>query len=607
MFININKDDKAALMQLKGIGPIKADKIIKHRTENKFRSTKELMLIEGISLKTYREIRSALVIAELPKRTSKFFKNLCRETQHDNGISFVDRNSRGWIFMIANGKYSGTWTFKHNATHYSPLETYSCINTAAAVRLGFKSWKKALVGTVRGGPQQKDLFNIREFMLKVSEESKISEAEGEIAKRLELAIWGLLGRPGLKKFRSLNKHLQLAIGQWVGSKFFLQAGSQRRGLILGRMIDLGVKSAFRKSYKFHPAITNQIVRELHDDSCRFRHSGHISNKLLLRLNSRCSVDAARNIIKEAEYFDGRLPDLAKAELEAKLIAWYAKYPGQFTLLENLLRELKRFIRLGDFCQDMGIESVAKILSGVESFSPRQVRKIHDKEIPKMRAEKNEAIKKFQNEAALRRASYKALEDEKLQERLKKYPSVASAWEKLKAMASDKEVWESSLGLMEVPGLVLLRNRSDYIEEGRLMHHCVSSYYQSSYLVGKLSDTGLCSYGLYHPLQHSDPTPEAIQAASEVLDGNLIQEWAFTHVYHVEVDGEKATFAVTVNCNEDTKLSDMEVVQDQLMGPCNKAPSKKVVEYVKSCLAKKGWMIEVKAGYNRNVQNPAIGY
>lgn len=60
--ININTADKATLSLLPGIGPAKADAILKHRKANgKFKSISELTQVKGIGDKTLKKLQPFLV------------------------------------------------------------------------------------------------------------------------------------------------------------------------------------------------------------------------------------------------------------------------------------------------------------------------------------------------------------------------------------------------------------------------------------------------------------------------------------------------------------------------------------------------------------------
>jgi competence ComEA-like helix-hairpin-helix protein len=57
--ININKADERELQTIPGIGPALARKIIEHRDRHgPFRRPEEILIVEGISEKRFRELRS---------------------------------------------------------------------------------------------------------------------------------------------------------------------------------------------------------------------------------------------------------------------------------------------------------------------------------------------------------------------------------------------------------------------------------------------------------------------------------------------------------------------------------------------------------------------
>lgn len=61
--ININKANSAQLQRLNGIGPTKAQEIIKYRkAHNGFRSVDELVNVKGIGVKTVIKIKSQVTI-----------------------------------------------------------------------------------------------------------------------------------------------------------------------------------------------------------------------------------------------------------------------------------------------------------------------------------------------------------------------------------------------------------------------------------------------------------------------------------------------------------------------------------------------------------------
>ena len=56
--VNVNSASADELMQLTGIGPVKADKIVKYRKKHgKFKSTDDLLKVEGIGEKTVKNLK----------------------------------------------------------------------------------------------------------------------------------------------------------------------------------------------------------------------------------------------------------------------------------------------------------------------------------------------------------------------------------------------------------------------------------------------------------------------------------------------------------------------------------------------------------------------
>ena len=58
--MNINTADKETLMTLPGIGPVKADEIIKMRKEGKFKNLDDVMNVTGIGEETLKKMKPFL-------------------------------------------------------------------------------------------------------------------------------------------------------------------------------------------------------------------------------------------------------------------------------------------------------------------------------------------------------------------------------------------------------------------------------------------------------------------------------------------------------------------------------------------------------------------
>jgi len=67
----LNKADKAELMQIKGIGEAKADAIIKERKKEKFKSFEDVTRVKGIGEATANNIKHDVKVKEEPKKESK--------------------------------------------------------------------------------------------------------------------------------------------------------------------------------------------------------------------------------------------------------------------------------------------------------------------------------------------------------------------------------------------------------------------------------------------------------------------------------------------------------------------------------------------------------
>jgi competence protein ComEA len=60
--VNINTATKEELMQLKGIGPKKADAIIEYREKNRgFKEPKDITIVKGIGDKMYEMIKNQII------------------------------------------------------------------------------------------------------------------------------------------------------------------------------------------------------------------------------------------------------------------------------------------------------------------------------------------------------------------------------------------------------------------------------------------------------------------------------------------------------------------------------------------------------------------
>jgi competence protein ComEA len=62
--ININTATKEELVTLKGVGKKKADRIIKYREENPFKTIEEFMNVKGISQKTLDKNKDLITVKD---------------------------------------------------------------------------------------------------------------------------------------------------------------------------------------------------------------------------------------------------------------------------------------------------------------------------------------------------------------------------------------------------------------------------------------------------------------------------------------------------------------------------------------------------------------
>jgi len=60
----LNKADKATLMQIKGIGEVKADAIIKERKKSKFTSFENLTRVKGVGVSIANNIKNDVKVKE---------------------------------------------------------------------------------------------------------------------------------------------------------------------------------------------------------------------------------------------------------------------------------------------------------------------------------------------------------------------------------------------------------------------------------------------------------------------------------------------------------------------------------------------------------------
>ncbi len=585
MFVDINKASELALTTLNGIGPAKAAAIVRHRTQNKFRKTADLTLVNGVSTQLYENLKHRLIVKPIPDGT-KFFKNLCQETQHGNGMSYKEDGS--WVFVMVSGKYSGKWKLGHR-TVYSRLSLPDCLwtqkgllNEHVASMFDYASWKKAMASTSTFRQARRDLYNLRELLLRAFNES--GTAAG-----VEFTIWGLLGQAGVTQFRSLNSFEQKAVKNWINSIFFCEVGASRRVIVLRRMLTMKMKAAWKKSYRLHPAIVNQLVQKCHSDGL-----GLFEAKYLRGLGAQARLEHVLWLRQELGWCIRN--SVATSDILKCVIDWYARYPGQFTLLQGLVRELTRFERNGwsDMLMRGGDEDhlsfMADTLMRLEDLVPDQVRRIHDKDIPEAIARAQEMARASLIEQERLAQAFKERRDLLYKERLAKYGCVKDAWYKLKSTCLKKQ-WNATLAFVEVPGLRLLRTMKEFHHEGISMKHCVAGYFQDCNWDNQSGDEigQLTSWS--DPLHYSDPSEKLVEFSKKILSGEIVPKVRFMHVYHVEHAGERGTLAVS------TLADGSEVIFNQFQGPCNSRPSQELVEYVKSCFIENGWDSSiVRAGY-----------
>lgn len=62
MAVNINTASVEELSSIKGIGPATAEKIVKYREQNVFKSIEEIKNVKGIGEKTFEKIRKELEV-----------------------------------------------------------------------------------------------------------------------------------------------------------------------------------------------------------------------------------------------------------------------------------------------------------------------------------------------------------------------------------------------------------------------------------------------------------------------------------------------------------------------------------------------------------------
>jgi competence protein ComEA len=60
--VNINAATVQELQELKGIGPVLADRIVEYREKHPFRSKQEIRKVQGVGAKTYEAIEDLIAI-----------------------------------------------------------------------------------------------------------------------------------------------------------------------------------------------------------------------------------------------------------------------------------------------------------------------------------------------------------------------------------------------------------------------------------------------------------------------------------------------------------------------------------------------------------------